>query len=264
VRYEDPQVLRIRKAWLRPDVKADTNPAIETRGDDVYISFPHLNLILVLDQWFYADTLKGLLTNLVAVPTVKEGHVFLKYIRSRIEYRLERLVVARTEDYWSVKLRRDAQTAPGKVTAPVVLDYRASNIIVEKSAEDRADEGRLTKQREKNLAEPTRKVYLGHHELLLAEPVPDEHGEETGETILDSVDISQPRQFDENVFALINELEDNNRACALSLLKVERPDDYRWFLEYTVSRRKGETVGLKDRSRALSIRRWLKRQVETK
>ena len=256
VRYEDPQVLRIRREWLRdaepqPQRTADANPTIETRGQSVHVRFPHLRLVLILDQQFYTRTLRGLLQTLAAVLTVKNGHVFVRYIRSGIEYPLERLVTARVEDYWAVRLKRENATG--------TADYRASNIIVEKTAEICADDARRASQQDKNLLDPTRKVYLGHRELLLAEPVLDENGKETDKTILDSVDISRPIQLDENVFALIGQSEDSDRARALSRLKAERPDDHRWFLGY-LSRH--EAAGLKERSRALSIRRWLKRRVQ--
>jgi hypothetical protein len=139
-----------------PVTETETAHAIETRGDAVYLSFPHLNLILILDQKFYTNTLRGLLKTLTAVLTIQTGRVFVRYIRRDITHPLERLVVARTEDYWSVKVR-DTKTHG---IAPVIFDYRASNIIVEKSADDRTHSQWLTEEDKRNFAKPDRMFAL--------------------------------------------------------------------------------------------------------
>lgn len=127
-------------------------PQTEIRGDAVYLSFHHLNLVLILDQRFYTNTLKSLLKTLTAVLTFKDGRVVVRYTRSGIEYPLERLVIARTKDYWSVRLKREPIQTPQGITA----DYRASNIVVEKTSEDRAHGQWLTEEAQRNHDKPNR------------------------------------------------------------------------------------------------------------
>jgi len=100
-------------------------------------------------------------------------------------------------------------------------------------------------------------VYFGHRELRLAEPILDvETGKETGETI-----ISQVPSEDESVDDLISRLEDENRAGTMTLLKVERPDNYAFLMQYITSQRQGVPATPKERHRVESIRKWLKRRL---
>jgi hypothetical protein len=124
---------------------------------------------VILDRRFYADTLQRLSAKLF----IKNHRVFVKYSDhgTRVTYPLERLVVARTEDYWSVKLKvgdwfdsaiaRETAKARGKVPAPEVLDYRASNIIVERSSDVRAHGQWLTEEARRNHDKPNRMFQVG-------------------------------------------------------------------------------------------------------
>ncbi len=65
------------------------------------------------------------------------------------------------------------------------------------------------------------------------------------------------------VWRALNWCEDDARIKALAALKTERPDDHAWLLQYVQGLRKSEkAASLKDRSRALNIRRWLERAAE--
>jgi hypothetical protein len=134
-----------------PVQNASTVPAIEIRGAAVYLQFAHLDLILILDQKFYVGTLKSLLTNFRAVLTFRDGRVGVRY-RLGIAYPLERLVIARTADYWSVRLRSETVTSNNQTIA----DYRASNIVVEKSSEVRAHDQWRTEEDKRNFDKPNR------------------------------------------------------------------------------------------------------------
>lgn len=142
---------KLKPQTPKPVLVQTTVPVIETCGDAVYLQFLHLNLILIIDQKFYANTLTNLLQSLAAVLVVKDGRVFVLYTRSGIEYPLERLVVARVEDYWSVRLKRETQTSNNQTLA----NYRASNIVVEKTS-DRAHQQWLTEEEKRNHGKPYR------------------------------------------------------------------------------------------------------------
>ncbi len=148
-----PQPVRVPASLPKTPALPQPLPQTETRGDAVYLSFPHLNLVLILDQQFYRNTLQALLRHLTAMLTVdSDRRVFVRYTRSGIEYALERLVVARTEDYWSVKLKRDPIQTPQGITA----DYRASNITIEKTAETRKHQQWSTEEAQRNHDNPNR------------------------------------------------------------------------------------------------------------
>lgn len=124
---------------------------------------------VILDRRFYTDTLQRLSAKLF----INNHRVFVRYSDhgTRVTYPLERLVVARTEDYWSVRLKTgdwfnsaiasETAKAQGAVPAPVVLDYRARNIIVEKSAGDREHLQWLTDEAQRNHDKPNRMFQVG-------------------------------------------------------------------------------------------------------
>ncbi|MGB9233892.1 MAG: hypothetical protein WCC04_05725 [Terriglobales bacterium] len=65
----------------------------------------------------------------------------------------------------------------------------------------------------------------------------------------------------ESVWKVIGVAEDDSRRDALKQLQTERPDDYAWLLTYIESKGK-VSHSLRERQKALTIRRWLDRKIK--
>jgi hypothetical protein len=99
-----------------------------------------------------------------------------------------------------------------------------------------------------------------------ATPVdPDDPDGEQAEA-WDKPDLSKPVQYDEGVWRALNWVEDDARNRALAALKAERPEDHQWLTEYIAGlhggKKQGSKASLKDRHKALNIRRWLESRGE--
>jgi hypothetical protein len=79
----------------------------------------------------------------------------------------------------------------------------------------------------------------------------------------DKVDLSDLSRmnYDDGTWQILGWWEDDSRRRALDLLKNEKPEDHQFILTYATGLRKGQKYSLKERHRALTIRRWLERRV---
>jgi hypothetical protein len=200
--------------------------------------------VFIVDQGVWDDALRPLWLNDPRPYDVRKGRV---YLHKDSDLDLCAVVTG----------VRDAQLLH---TFSRVIDYRAANLTWAGKSTSPIRLADMTEVEQKNYEAPDskvyfrdRKVYLGHRELLLAEPVLDEFGRETDATIIDghpSMTQHSPNEDD-----IISKMEDKERVQALEQLKQESPADYAWFVEYMGRTRPSPLV---DRQRAYTIRRRMK------
>jgi hypothetical protein len=97
-------------------------------------------------------------------------------------------------------------------------------------------------------------------DLLHADPE-DEESE-----VIEPQDRVDPSDFyranlDAGTLQILGWELDDSKIRALDLLRTEKPEDHQFIITYAIGLRKGQRYSLKDRHKALTIRRWMRRRL---